>query len=142
MTKKVIEITDETVAEEEEKEKIVDDENDVISSSDKPAPKSPAELKEIAMGIYKGEIWTDRHCNSARDVFSCFMVLGLGGKKVAEQMESRKIGLVYEYMSKAGPRAINGMPCFFSCQMLTQNETNEMFIYYKKIKNAMDEIME
>lgn len=46
----------------------------------------------------------------------------------------KSIGLVYEYLDKAGPRGINGMPNFFSCRLLNQDDAKKMFEYYEKYK--------
>ena len=33
-----------------------------------------------------------------------------------------QLGVIYEWMSKAGPRAINGMPTFFSCRLMHKED--------------------
>jgi len=40
--------------------------------------------------------------------------LGFGNTRL------QNIGVIYEYISKAGPRSINGYPCFFSFRILNK----------------------
>jgi hypothetical protein len=67
-----------------------------------------------------------------------FMPLAFMDKKALKSMQREKVDFIYEYLDKAGPRAINGMPMFFSCHILTQPETKKMFEYYNKFKELAD----
>lgn len=78
------------------------------------------EIHEFVMGLCDGKIWTDRHCHSARDVPSCFMVLALGG--LPEQWTEENLGLIWEWIHKAGPIAVNGQPTFFSCNLMSKKD--------------------
>ena len=44
-------------------------------------------------------------------------------------------GAICEYLSAAGPRAINGMPSFFSCRLLSEEDV-------KKMRPMIDELVE
>ena len=53
-----------------------------------------------------------------------------------EQLKS--IGLVYEYLSEAGPMSVNGKPTFFSCRLLNIEDTKKMFEYYNQYKEIRE----
>jgi len=42
------------------------------------------------------------------------------------------IGMVYEDISKAGPGSINGYPTFFSCKIVSREDTNKFIEMYNK----------
>jgi hypothetical protein len=48
------------------------------------------------------------------------------------------IGLIYEYISNAGPMGINGKPIFMSCRFLTKEDTTKMFEYFDKYKEIRE----
>jgi hypothetical protein len=44
------------------------------------------------------------------------------------------IGLVYEYLDKAGPIGVNGNPIFFSANILNKEDSDKMFTFYEQYK--------
>jgi len=97
-------------------------------------PKKESELKIIAQDLADGKIFCDRHLNDDIQLIpSVFMILALGGQNWADWMLHAKINFVYEYLDKAGPSFINGYPTFFSCGMLSENDTKKMLKFYEKI---------
>ena len=51
------------------------------------------------------------------------------------------IGLIYEYIDKAGPRSINGLPNFFSMRLLNKEDALKVdgyYIKYKEIRETAD----
>jgi len=95
--------------------------------------KSKKELYEIAKDFYAGLIFSDRHLKStAAEMASTFMPLALG----ATFPDVNDVGMIFEYLDKAGPRSINGKPMFMSLQMLTKTETDTMFDFLDKIAKA------
>ncbi len=103
--------------------------------------KTPDELKQIAVDLFHGKIYTDRHCQKPRDVMMVFMPLGLMEPKAFRKLQKDPPGMIFEYLDKAGPRCINGMPGFFSCQMLSQDDTNTVLEMYKKLEEAQKEAL-
>ena len=85
-------------------------------------------LREIARDICEGRIFTDRHCEPGM-MASVFMVAALGAiTKEVEYLISNPnaddaMFLLYEYISQAGPRSVNGHPCFFSVNLLNRVDT-------------------
>ena len=104
--------------------------------------KTDEELKQIAKALWAGQIFCDRyiHKDQAHLLKSVFMSLYFISKKTALEMKRRKVNFIYEYKDKAGPRSINGMPMFMSCQMLAESETEKMFEFYDKFKKMADEL--
>ena len=100
-----------------------------------------AELKQIAVDLYDGKIFSDRHFSGPEEtknlISVVFMPLGMGVFKTKKQVAN--LGMVYEYLDKAGPRAINGFPMFISCRFLNKADAKKMFGFfeeYKKLKNS------
>ena len=107
--------------------------------------KTEQELKQIAKDLYAGRIFTNLHLQPSEQeslLFSVFMPLVFirketkGGKKFFEDEPS----MIYEYVDRAGPMAINGYPIFTSFQYLTEEEHQKMIGYYSKVKQAMEDI--
>ena len=74
-----------------------------------------ARITQLVLNICDNQVFTDRHCREPSDIGIVFMVLSLAPK---EQFPT-DLGMVWEYMSEAAPRDVNGMPCFFSCNFET-----------------------
>lgn len=105
-------------------------------------PKTDEELKGVAKDLWAGRIFSDRHINSLKDNPSVlgmvFMPMIFMDNKSRKKLADLKVNFIYEYMNKASPRAVNGMPIFFSCRILTESETKKMFEYYEKFKQIAD----
>jgi len=91
------------------------------------------QLKQIAIDFYKGLIFSDRHCESADDIRSTFMTLMFitDPEQIKEIVENS--GLIFEYISNAGPLAVNGRPVFMSMRLLNRKDTDLMFDMAKKL---------
>lgn len=98
------------------------------------------EIKQLAEDMYKGLVFTDRHVQIQSDIPAVFMALALMGKELAEELQKNPPGMIYEYIDKAGPMAINGMPMFFSLQLVSINDTKKVFEQYNKIREAVEKI--
>lgn len=106
----------------------------------KPRPeKTDAELRKLAMDIHDGKVFTSGNIQNPSDLPMVFMVIALGGFANLSKEEAENIGLIYEYMDKAGPRSINGNPCFMSCRTLTKKETERLNQYYLAYKGLKDQ---
>lgn len=93
------------------------------------------ELKDIAKDIYRNNIFTDWHIENPEDIKLSFMIL-----RFMEKEDFEDVGLVYEYMSKAGPRSVNGLPTFMSCRLLNIKEVVVVREYYHAYKEAMETV--
>lgn len=102
--------------------------------------KTNEELKQLANDMMAGRIFTDRHVKRPQDLGMVFMLFSLMDNKAMKEFESQEPVMVYEYMDKASPRSINGMPSFFSFHFLTQPEFDVFKDYHDKIKAAISDI--
>ena len=91
--------------------------------------KSDAELRRLAMDYCAGAVFIDRDAGSIEQIRSSFMSLALAGPEhLAPLREFEKL-IIYEHMSKAGPLAVNGKPCFFSCQFIVNDDVDTFAKY-------------
>ncbi len=105
--------------------------------------KTPDELKQIAVDLFHGKLFTDRHIpkNEPNGMLMVFMPLGLMEPKDLKKLQDDPPGMIFEYINKAGPRSINGLPGFFSFQMLSQDDTKTVLEMYKKLEEAQKEAL-
>ena len=103
-----------------------------------------SELVQIAKDMHAGRIFTDRHCNSLREIQSVFAVLMLMNPADLKKLAKRvgKTGIMYEYVDKAGPVHVNGLPMFFSMRHLTDTEGEYTLAKLKEIEAVMDAVGE
>lgn len=103
-------------------------------------PKTDEELKALAFDIFQGKVFTDRHLADVRDISVVFMPLSFLSEAQIEQLKADDPGLIYEYMEKAGPRAINDMPCFFSMNLLSQDDAKKVMEMCKELTAMKDQV--
>ena len=102
--------------------------------------KTDKELKDLAVDLYEGRIFTDRfHLNNPREIGIVFMPIGLGGFGKKTKEEIADIAMVYEYLDQAGPTSINGHPIFGSCWFLNRKEFDVLWKYYEKYRDMKKE---
>lgn len=99
-----------------------------------PPTNDAAYLTQLAIDIESGKVFTDWHCRDVEDIRTVFMPLMFGTLK---GYDLGSIGMIYEYMSEAGPMAVNNMPTFFSMRML--NKQDSMFVKseLQRIRSAL-----
>jgi hypothetical protein len=81
---------------------------------------SDDDLREFIRDYLAGRIYTSAQIPEyeMRNLAMVFMPLALGALAEWSQAEFGQIGIFWEYLDKAGPRSINGMPGFFSFHMM------------------------
>lgn len=90
-------------------------------------------LKEFVRGFCDGRIFTSAQVSGDSQVLGMvFMPLLFGA---LNDLEYSSIGVVYEYLDKAGPRSINGYPIFFSMRMMNVSD-------WAKCREVIDREME
>ncbi|MFV2014927.1 MAG: hypothetical protein ACC656_05845, partial [Candidatus Heimdallarchaeota archaeon] len=95
--------------------------------------KSYIKLKQIAVDLAEGKIFCDLQIDLERDnLDAIFMPLVFMSKEQRKNMIADGVSLLYEYYSEAGPRGVNGKPCFFSMRFLTKKEVDVMLPEYLK----------
>jgi hypothetical protein len=98
------------------------------------------EIKQLAEDMYKGLIFTDRHIKIQNDILAVFVPLVLMEKEVIDELQRNPPGMIYEYIDKAGPMAINGMPIFLSLRLLSVDDTKKVFDRYNKIREVIAKV--
>ena len=81
------------------------------------------ELKQIAWDIHSSKIFCDlmiRESEKVRMIPTIFLpMVFMDTEDLAKFVES-DVGMLYEYMDKAGPRSINGYPQFLAFLILVE----------------------
>lgn len=106
--------------------------------------RTDEELKEIAVDLVHGQIYSTQHqflIDNPDMIPSVFMPLALMTPEVSKVFLARNPAMIFEYISKAGPRSINGQPGFFSFQYLDQEEYKKVMEYYHKLKASEAEVL-
>ena len=101
--------------------------------------KTNKELKKLAIDIHAGRVFTDRHCKS-EEAPSTFIPLFFMEPEALQKMIDKEISLIYEYMTEAGPKTINGRPMFSSFHTLTKPEHEKMIKYFAKLEKTIKEL--
>ena len=98
--------------------------------------RTEQELKSLAIDIFEGKVYTDRHIPKEEEngLMMVFMPLALGGGKDWTDDDWKTIGMIYEYIDQAGPRSINGMPSFFSFNMLSTEQATKVAKFYDEYR--------
>lgn len=102
-------------------------------------PKSDEELKRVALGILSGTIFTSQGLGE-HELPLVFMVLGFMDQDSLDRMKEAEITLLYEDISKAGPRSINSMPMFSSCHQLSRSDHLRLNEMIKKLQEAINAV--
>jgi len=96
------------------------------------------QIKTLAEDTYKDKIFWGQYC--PEDIPMVFMIISLGGLDHYSEEDKLQIGDVYEYMEKAEPRSVNGMPCFLSYHFVHREDIPLIWEKFKKIKEAIEAI--
>jgi hypothetical protein len=106
-------------------------------------PLTEEQIKELALGIFRNEIFTDRHIDpqdAPSMLRSVFMPLGfLGRKEILHMQRKQRPGLFYARMDKAGPRSINGYPMFFELSMASEEDAAKVWEEYSRLDKAVED---
>lgn len=73
-----------------------------------------------------------QECDRLRAEHEVYFVEWEGVRKRVLSLWARDLGVVYEHMSAAGPRAINGYPMFMSLRLMHREDWKLAFDAYKK----------
>ena len=96
------------------------------------------DLKKLAVDFRSGKVFTDRDVNPSSMIGVIFMPIEF--MKLSKR-NIEEIGLIYEYTSKAGSRALNGMPMFFSCRILHKKDFPILCEYVEKLEEAEKDVL-
>jgi hypothetical protein len=116
--------------------------DEVVEEKPMIKPYSEEELKKLAVDIENGLVFTNLHLTDQSMLNSVFMLLVFFTQEQMKKLEEEKVGLIFEYLSEAGPMAINGLPSFFSVRFLNESDTEKLRQYAKEYKNLKDSFLE
>lgn len=103
-------------------------------------PLTDEEVTKLAKAMYRNEVFFSFMIPENQRMsmlFSVFMVLLFLDDITRKQMIADEIDVFYEYMDQAGPRGVNGYPCFFSCRSMTRTDGNRVIAKYNEIKQLL-----
>ena len=101
--------------------------------------KSNIEIKRLAMDVLGGRVFTSKQSN---DPTLVFMALAFASGDEIDELITilGPRGILYEYLDNAGPRSINGLPTFFSFNVLSSEDTDRLNDMIEKVKAAVTAI--
>lgn len=102
------------------------------------SPRSDAELEQLAFDALSGKIFTSFDCDRVEDLRLVFLPLGLMSREQLAAFKEDEPYMFFEYLKNAGPRSINGMPCFFSLQWLNKNEFERFSVRFEEISALLN----
>lgn len=102
--------------------------------------RTEEEMTQIAKDIWSGKIFTSSHITEKSIIYQVFQSLIFLSPEAIDDLKARDVQLFFEYLSEAGPRAINGYPIFLSCSFLTGEELKFVNNKYQEIVKVMGEI--
>jgi hypothetical protein len=102
------------------------------------------DLKQLAIDVSENKVFGTFHMNESdsRNLSVVFMPLIFLNDEQRKEMVDDNIVHFYEYYDKAGPRSVNGMPCFFSVCRINKDDWNKTVKYIKeyemRVKSFLD----
>lgn len=112
-------------------------------SEHKYKPLTAEEQESLAWDILGGRVFGTWQVpeQDAHLIASIFLPLIFASEDQRQWMKDNSIIHVFEYISEAGPRNINGYPCFFSAHYLNDVDTKAVQARFNEIKALRDKRM-
>lgn len=95
-------------------------------------------LKQLAIDLAEGKIFSNLSCSS-EELLLVFMPFIFLDQEQKDELKDKVF--VYEYISKAGPRSINGKPIFMSMNFLNETDYKTMMEEYKKYSKIREDFL-
>lgn len=103
------------------------------------------ELKQFALDFATGDIYTSLQVEPEH-LPLVFMPLALLSKEEADKIDALprdlQPGIFFEYVSKAGPRSINGHPIFWSVQWVCIGQAEHFMELFEKARKGLESLKE
>ena len=92
------------------------------------------ELRQLAIDVSEKKVFGTFHMseNDMNCLQSVFMPIVFMSEEQRQKLVDDNIIHFYEYYDKAGPRAINGMPCFTSMMNINKQNWEKVVKYIKE----------
>jgi len=101
------------------------------------------DINALAGEICRGGVFTSNHIRK-EDIGMLpviFIPLVFACPKLIEELRKEDMGMIYEYISEAGPSSVNGYPSFFSLHIVSQEDANRVWEKYAQIKKAVEGVI-
>ena len=85
--------------------------------------RSLKEIKELAIQVYRGDVFTSFQVHNQQDLGMVFMPLMMMSPVQKKDMVEDRPHMYYSYMKDRFPTGVNGYPCFGSVAHLNKEET-------------------
>jgi len=102
------------------------------------------ELKQLAIDISENKVFGTFHMNKCEiaNLSAVFMPVVFMTDEQRQESSDNNIVHFYEYYDKAGPRSVNGMPCFFSMCQINEDDWKKVVKHIKeyevRVKSFLD----
>lgn len=107
-----------------------------------PRIKTDGELKQLAVDVYHGHVFCDWMCKSDKDIRMVFMITAFMDEEQIKDFLAKQPSMIFEYMDKAGPRTVNGMPGFFSMQHLNRADHAAWIPLFESYRKSQQEFLD
>ena len=97
------------------------------------------QLKELAIDIAENKVFGTFNMseNDLNHINVVFMTMTFLDDEQRQRMKDAEVVHIYEYHDKAGPRSVNGMPCFMSHQEILKNDWEKVIKYVKEYQTRV-----
>lgn len=101
------------------------------------------EINALAEDIYMGKVFTSDHLRETdlRMLPQIFTPLILADETLRAELLKEPIGMIYEHLSEAGSRSVNGYPIFFSFHAVSQDDAKRVWEKVEQIKKAVSGVV-
>ena len=101
--------------------------------------RTDKELRQIAMDLAKGLIFSDWQIEKDEDVPLVFQAINLMTEAQNLELQTKDIAMIYEYRTAAYEvDRETGIPVFISFNTLTKDESLKVAEWFKQYKDIMD----
>lgn len=102
------------------------------------------EINALAEDIYRDRVFTSDQIRQGdlNMLPVIFIPLVFADKKWIEMIQKDAPGMIYEHLSEAGPRAVNGYPTFFSFHIVSQEDAKKVWEKFEQIEKLITDAME
>ena len=98
---------------------------------------TPENLLQLAMGIVEGRIFTSQHIEE-QVLLTTLPFVFLPLALVAPSSMPGNLGMLWQYMSEAGPQAINGYPIFMTANLMASEDIQPLQELIRKIQASRE----
>lgn len=110
-----------------------------MSDKSQRKPMTDAEITTLARDIVTNRVFVSDQLHSQKDLELVFPVILFMKKKALQELLDGGVFAFYEYLERAAPRTVNGLPMFFSCRWLTKDEYQHVHAEERRMRIALGE---